>query len=322
MNNLYNKAKNRSIHIDWTAPRFLKAEATGTPLSGYTMSDSVLLTQLISLMSMKAYIEWPTMLFTDIKGKEFYDKIGLTKFYDEVDVDFLTMYDHDYKFDRSSFYTSAKTAILTMQEPPFFFLDADLFITQPMPVKFLKNDLVFAHPEICRKEYLCEIKDFEDMGYEVPITFDDTIMMPNTALMYMNNEELQTMYRDAHLSVILHKYKKEIPKWLWLYSDQGCLGQLIHHNPKFKTDCFKKQIFTQFKTDTESVLTTREWVHPVGYDESKDLHFYHSWFNKEHVYTDPALISWYKLMVIDFVENKGMQDFLEFKVIRDLIKSK
>ena len=47
---------------------------------------------------------------------------------------------HDYKFDRSSFYTSAKTAILTMQEPPFFFLDADLFITQPMPVKFLKND--------------------------------------------------------------------------------------------------------------------------------------------------------------------------------------
>ena len=97
---------------------------------------------------------------------------------------------------------------------------------------------------------------------------------------------------------------------------------MIHHNPKFKTDCFKKQIFTQFKTDTESVLTTREWVHPVGYDESKDLHFYHSWFNKEHVYTDPALISWYKLMVIDFVENKGMEDFLEFKVIRDLIKSK
>jgi hypothetical protein len=209
-----------------------------------------------------------------------------------------------------------------MQEPPFFFLDSDLFILQPIPVKILKNDLVFAHPEICRKEYLCEIKDFESMGYEVPITFDSTIMMPNTALMFMNNKELQTLYRDVHLDVILHDYEKEIPKWLWLYSDQGCLGQLIHNNPRFKTDCFRKKIFTQFKTETESVLTTREWVQPVGYDESKDIDFYHSWFNKEHVFSDPALINWYRHIVIDFVENKGMKEFLEFKVIRDLIKSK
>ena len=50
MGNLFNISKNKSVHINCTLPSVLKSK-DGT----YAMSDENLLTQIISLMSIKYY---------------------------------------------------------------------------------------------------------------------------------------------------------------------------------------------------------------------------------------------------------------------------
>ena len=82
MGNIFNISKNKCVHINCTLPSVLKS-IDGT----YTMSEENLLTQIISLMSIKYYTQKEVILLTDIPGLRFYEKVGLNKFYDKVDVD-------------------------------------------------------------------------------------------------------------------------------------------------------------------------------------------------------------------------------------------
>ena len=125
MGNLFNISKNKSVHINCTLPSVLKSKD-----GKYTMSDENLLTQIISLMSIKYYTQKETILLTDIPGLRFYEKIGLNKLYDKVDVDVVTLFTEDIKTDHESFYVSAKTFGLFRLEPPFLFFDLDFILLQ------------------------------------------------------------------------------------------------------------------------------------------------------------------------------------------------
>lgn len=316
MANLFNISKNKSVHINCTLPSVLKSK-DGT----YTMSEENLLTQIISLMSIKYYTQKETILLTDIPGLRFYEKVGLNKLYDKVDVDVVTLFTEDIKTDHESFYVSAKTFGLFRLEPPFLFFDLDFILLQDIPKTFFKNDIVYAHNEILRKEHMYSLQDLQGIGLFPSLDFDETIMMPNVCFVYMNNKELQKIYEKENLYIIQTKYENGVPEWLFLHSEQGCLGQILHKHDNFKASVLKQQTFLQYPTHKKTALSTPAWVTPIGYDESKDVKFYHLWDQKSEVFNNPKIKKYYQHLVYDFIYNKGMKEFLVLEPIKNLLKN-
>ncbi len=316
MSNIFNISKNKSVHINCTLPSLLKSK-DGT----YSMSEENLLTQIISLMSIKYYTQKETVLLTDIPGLKFYEKSGLNKLYDKVDVDVVTLFTEDIKTDHESFYVSAKTFGLYRLETPFLFFDLDFILLQEIPKNFFKNDIVYGHNEILRKEHMYTLQDLQGIGLFPSLDFDETIMMPNVCFVYMNNKELQKIYEKENLYIIQSKYENGVPEWLFLHSEQGCLGQILHKHDNFKAGVLKQQTFLQYPTHKKTSLSTPAWVTPIGYDESKDVKFYHLWDQKSEVFKNPKIKKYYQYLVYDFIYNKGMKEFLVLEPIKNLLKN-
>jgi hypothetical protein len=89
MGNLFNISKNKSVHINCTLPSVLKSK-DGT----YAMSDENLLTQIISLMSIKYYTQKETVLLTYVlifHGMFF----RVIKFFNTVQIFYLFLFAHN-----------------------------------------------------------------------------------------------------------------------------------------------------------------------------------------------------------------------------------
>jgi hypothetical protein len=267
-------------------------------------------------MSMKYYTKKKTVLFTDVPGFKFYEKIGLLSFYDEIDVDVVTLFTEDIKTDHESFFVSAKTFGLYRLEPPFLFFDLDFILKQEIPESYFKKDLVYGHNEILRKEHMYSYLDFKNMDIDPILGFDDTIMMPNVCFVYMNNKELQSMYEKENLYIIQKNYEKEIPDWLFLHSEQGCLGQILHKNTNFNSDVLKKKSFLQYSTDKQSIVSTPSWVVTEDYKPENDVDFFHLWGKKNEIFTNESIRAKCHELLYDFVYNKGMEEFLKLGVVK------
>jgi hypothetical protein len=311
MGSIFDKAKDKVVHINCTLPTLLKNKS-----DEFVMTDEEVLAQVLSLMSMKYYTKKKNILFTDVPGFKFYDKIGLLSFYDEVDVDVVTLFTEDIKTDHESFFVSAKTFGLYRLEPPFMFFDLDFILKQEIPESYFKNDIVYAHNEILRKEHIYSLQDLQKYGLYPDFDFDETAMMPNVCFVYMNNKELQKIYENENLYIIQKKYETDVPKWLFLHSEQGCLGQILHKNIDFKADILSKKTFLQFPTTKDSIVATPSWVVTEDYKPENDVDFYHIWGKKNEIFTNQGVRTKCYNLLYDFVYNKGMEEFLKLGVVK------
>lgn len=311
------------IFVNWTKPFFHKKQFNGYKKnytsfndedSGYYLEDYEILMQLTTISCAKKNSNLPLKLYTDNVGYEYYKKIDLLKYFDEVDVDVLNSVNED-NINAAQFWTSGKIISICKEEPPFIFMDLDLFLLSEIPNWLYKNDVVCTHWELPRNFLYITDYMISHMGLQIP-EFDETMLIPNTSFLFINSKETQKRYLELHYEIV-HKNYDSVPDWLWLMSDQNILGYVIR-NMKLKVSQIDNRVYLQFPDPDNKqgmVGSTPKWTNfdnIVG--NNPILEYEHIWLDKSQLVMNPyykqsTMEKWSNLIISNGHENyiKGLK---------------
>jgi hypothetical protein len=286
------------IYVTWTKPFFNKNNFTGiksylkdgsqAPLE-YKLEDYEKLMQIYSFTSAKRHTGAPIKMYTDTAGYEYYRKENMLQYFDEVDVDFLNSVNADSSIDPAKFWTSGKILSICNEKPPFLFLDTDFFLLNKIPDWVFKKDVTHAHWELLRAWlYVAEGRVKDEFGLNIP-EFSETMLIPNTCFLFMNDNELvkslQERYRELHLEIVRKNYQY-VPDELWLMTDQNILGYLLRARNANVGHAINK-IYIQFADNLGStaVGNTPRWTHFDNIERQlPEVKYHHVWFEKTHLH--------------------------------------
>ena len=282
------------IYVTWTKPFFNKNNFTGiksylkdgsqAPLE-YKLEDYEKLMQIYSFTSAKRHTGAPIKMYTDTAGYEYYRKENMLQYFDEVDVDFLNSVNADSSIDPAKFWTSGKILSICNEKPPFLFLDTDLFLLNKIPDWVFEKDVTHAHWELLRAWlYVAEGRVRDEFKLDIP-EFSETMLIPNTCFLFMNDNELvkslQERYRELHLEIVRKNYQY-VPDELWLMTDQNILGYLLRARNANVGHAINK-IYIQFADNLGStaVGNTPRWTHFDNIERQlPEVNYHHVWFEK------------------------------------------
>lgn len=288
------------IYVNWTKPFFNKNKFTGiksylkdgspTPLE-YKLEDYEKLMQIYSFISAKRHTGAPIKMYTDTAGYEYYRKENMLQYFDEVDVDFLNSVNADSSIDPAKFWTSGKILSICNEKPPFLFLDTDFFLLSKIPDWVFEKDVTHAHWELLRAWlYVAEGRVKDEFKLDIP-EFSETMLIPNTCFLFMNDNELvkslQKRYRELHLHIVTKDYKY-VPDELWLMTDQNILGYLLRARNANVGHAINK-IYIQFADSLGStaVGNTPTWTHFDNIEKQlPEVEYHHVWFEKASIHKD------------------------------------
>jgi len=286
------------IYVTWTKPFFNKNNFTGiksylkdgsqAPLE-YKLEDYEKLMQIYSFTSAKRHTGAPIKMYTDTAGYEYYRKENMLQYFDEVDVDFLNSVNADSSIDPAKFWTSGKILSICNEKPPFLFLDTDLFLLNKIPDWVFEKDVTHAHWELLRAWlYVAEGRVRDEFKLDIP-EFSETMLIPNTCFLFMNDNELvkslQERYRELHLEIVRKNYQY-VPDELWLMTDQNILGYLLRARNANVGHAINK-IYIQFADNLGStaVGNTPRWTHFDNIERLlPEVKYHHVWFEKTHLH--------------------------------------
>jgi hypothetical protein len=286
------------IYVTWTKPFFNKNNFTGiksylkdgsqAPLE-YKLEDYEKLMQIYSFTSAKRHTGAPIKMYTDTAGYEYYRKENMLQYFDEVDVDFLNSVNADSSIDPAKFWTSGKILSICNEKPPFLFLDTDLFLLNKVPDWVFEKDVTHAHWELLRAWlYVAEGRVRDEFKLDIP-EFSETMLIPNTCFLFMNDNELvkslQERYRELHLEIVRKNYQY-VPDELWLMTDQNILGYLLRARNANVGHAINK-IYIQFADNLGStaVGNTPRWTHFDNIERLlPEVKYHHVWFEKTHLH--------------------------------------
>jgi len=286
------------IYVTWTKPYFNKNNFTGiksylkdgrqTPLE-YKLEDYEKLMQIYSFTSAKRHTGAPIKMYTDTAGYEYYRKENMLQYFDEVDVDFLNSVNADSSIDPAKFWTSGKILSICNEKPPFLFLDTDFFLLNKIPDWVFEKDVTHAHWELLRAWlYVAEGRVRDEFKLDIP-EFSETMLIPNTCFLFMNDNELvkslQERYRELHLEIVRKNYQY-VPDELWLMTDQNILGYLLRARNANVGHAINK-IYIQFADNLGStaVGNTPRWTHFDNIERLlPEVEYHHVWFEKTHLH--------------------------------------
>lgn len=289
------------IYVTWTKPYFNKHSFTGiksylkdgspAPLE-YKLEDYEKLMQIYSFTSAKRHTGAPIKMYTDTAGYEYYRKENMLQYFDEVDVDFLNSVNADSSIDPAKFWTSGKILSICNEKPPFLFLDTDFFLLNKIPDWVFKKDVTHAHWELLRAWlYVAEGRVRDEFKLDIP-EFSETMLIPNTCFLFMNDNELvkslQERYRELHLQIVTKPYAY-VPDELWLMTDQNILGYLLRARNANVGHAINK-IYIQFADNLGStaVGNTPRWTHFDNIERQlPEVNYHHVWFEKAAMHKDP-----------------------------------
>jgi hypothetical protein len=231
-------------------------------------------------------------MYTDTAGYEYYRKENMLQYFDEVDVDFLNSVNADSSIDPAKFWTSGKILSICNEKPPFLFLDTDLFLLNKIPDWVFEKDVTHAHWELLRAWlYVAEGRVRDEFKLDIP-EFSETMLIPNTCFLFMNDNELvkslQERYRELHLEIVRKNYQY-VPDELWLMTDQNILGYLLRARNANVGHAINK-IYIQFADNLGStaVGNTPRWTHFDNIERQlPEVNYHHVWFEKTHLHQNP-----------------------------------
>ena len=76
-----------------------------------------------AVINARKWSTFPTKLYTDEIGFNWYKKNDLLKLFDEIDYEILENYKKSYNINSGRFWTSGKVFAMCHEEPPFIYLD-------------------------------------------------------------------------------------------------------------------------------------------------------------------------------------------------------
>jgi hypothetical protein len=284
------------IFVNWTKPFFHKNQFNGykknyTSFSdeeeSYHLEDYEILMQLTTISCAKKNTNLPLKLYTDTIGYEYYKKINILKYFDEIDVDVLNSVNED-TINPAQFWTSGKIISICKEEPPFIFMDLDLFLLSKIPSWLYENDVVCTHWELPRNFLYVTNHMIEHMGLDIP-EFDETMLTPNTSFLFINNKEVQKRYLELHYQIVRKQYDN-VPDWLWLMSDQNILGY-VARNMKINISQIDNRVYLQFPdphNKKDLVGSTPAWTHFDNMVKNTPiLEYEHIWLDKSQLFMNP-----------------------------------
>lgn len=294
-------SKFKIIYVTWTKPYFNKSKFTGiksylkeegeTPLE-YKLEDYEKLMQIYSFTSAKRHTGAPIKMYTDTAGYEYYRKENMLQYFDEIDVDFLNSVNENPDINPTQFWTSGKILSICNEKPPFLFLDTDFFLLEKIPDWVFEKDVTHAHWELLRAWlYVAEGRVRDQFGLDIP-EFSETMLIPNTCFLFMNDNELvrnlQKRYRELHLQIVTKKYGY-VPDELWLMTDQNILGYLLRDRNANVGHAINK-VYIQFADNlgSDKVGNTPRWTHFDNLEKyTPEVQYYHVWFEKIAIHSNP-----------------------------------
>jgi hypothetical protein len=283
------------IFVNWTKPFYYKNQFNGYKKSStsfndnteYCLEDYEILMQLTTISCAKKNSNLPLKLYTDNIGYEYYKKIGLIKYFDEVNTELLNSINESDIINAGQFWTSGKIISICNEEPPFIFMDLDLFLLSKIPNWIYENDLVCTHWELPRHFLYITKNMLDERQLSIP-EFDETMLIPNTSFLYINNNEIQKRYLELHYEIVNKKYES-VPDWLWLMSDQNILGY-VARNMKIKASQIDNKVYLQFPDSDQKqglVGFTPKWTHFDNIAINKpNLEYNHIWLEKSRLVLD------------------------------------
>lgn len=308
------------IFVNWTRPFFNRKNFDGYKKrttvdyegDDYFLAPYEIVMQRAAITSAKKYTKLPLKLITDDAGYEYYKKIDLLRYFDEVDVSLLNELDKTEEINSAQFWTSGKIISICKETPPFIFMDLDLIIKNHLPDWIYDYDTVHTHWEISRSTLFIEHNMLTDYGLNIP-EFDNRMLIPNTSLLFMNNQQVLDRYLELHMEIVTKKYDY-VPDWLWLMSDQNILGYTLR-SLNSKVSQFEDKTFVQFPDISQNKDKPGyfpDWLDIHERDKTRpDFRFEHVWLNKASIGTIPdyqkhKLKEWNKIIDDNGFDKKSL----------------
>lgn len=131
-------------------------------------------------------------LYTDRKGYQCIDRLGLSREWDDINLQVLEALPDD--IDWSTFWAGAKIFALKNESSPVAMIDTDLFVWQDIRTLCFKHKLVTLHRESLIDCYLPKNKLIVGEGYVYPDGLDWSILPCNTAFAYFADNSFKDLY--------------------------------------------------------------------------------------------------------------------------------
>lgn len=283
-------------------------------------SEHVLMIQFLSAVLWKQN-NGSIHLYTTLEDAKFFEKLGLTKFYDKVDTEAVK----DSEIDWSQFYHAAKMKVLsTLTDFPVAFVDTDFMCKMKVPENYRDFDILYAHREgrFWRNYPPLHFLGTRE-GYQFPqIPELDTTKPINVGFFIMNNPQLAKEYTELALDYMRGntapckevKWAKEGLRNFWksLFVEQRLLGAVVDRG-NYKTQQFYP---FDYYGDTLTWGNESEKISQGQINLEYPPPFYHLWGEKasyaEALGQKARILNFYALINqfrnIDILE---VQDFFE-----------
>lgn len=176
-----------AFHSFWSKPNSVRAGG------GILLPEYELLTTILSALEWKKH-NGSIRMVTDTAGAKFYEEIGLTSLWDEVDTSLDEISD---KVDPVLFWAAGKLYALQKMKTPIVMLDTDLIVWKSLP-DLSQYDIVTAHDEYLNPEVYPDPQGFQlKPGYEYPKEWNFQLRAANTAFLYLKDENFRDYYVKA-----------------------------------------------------------------------------------------------------------------------------
>ena len=131
-------------------------------------------------------------MITDTEGAQYFQTIGLSSFWDEIDV---SLDDLKETVDPFLFWAAGKLYALQKMPAPCVMLDTDLIIWRSVEDRLRGTDILAAHAEALNPEVYPDRSVFRlKNGYQFPEEWDFSLEAANTAFLYLRDNEFKKYY--------------------------------------------------------------------------------------------------------------------------------
>jgi hypothetical protein len=255
---------------------------------GNLYNEHVLLIQAISAMLWKQH-NGDIKLYTTSRDLDFFKKIGMDMFYDEIDTDTL---DKEKQIDWKDFYPAAKIKVLsTIKEFPVAFIDTDFMVKEKLELPD-EYDIAYVHREGKYWKNYPPLKFLgKRKGYMFPSFIDETDAKPiSTCFFVMNNSELAEEYTLLGLDYMRRNSEKcrevewadeELRNfWKSLFVEQKLLGTLVDKGN------YREHRFFDYDYYGDTITWSIDGKTHLSQSEIKNVKFpfFHLWGEKSLYY--------------------------------------
>lgn len=242
------------IHINWTKPFLNKTK------SAYCTEDFELLTTILSALKWREKNGTITMI-TDSAGAEFYDSIGITSIWDNVE-NILDNVD----VNPDVFWAAGKIFALSRQSAPVAMIDTDFIVWEKINADEL-SDVTVIHFEELYPDVYPPKEYFRMRDYDFDDNYDWGLEACNTAFCVIKNNDLLKYYTEKSIEFMRRAEEKNDRLKYMVFAEQRLLPM-----------CAKKlNMFVGAFSDLGTLFSERE------------TRFTHTWGMKQQMRDSAAL---------------------------------